>query len=92
MPLKPLSSDTPLEVERIWLAGIREQGPLAQLRKAAELTQFCREAAREAVKRARPGASDVEVDEYLLREWYGEEIARKVIELRIEKGFYDRRN
>jgi hypothetical protein len=42
------------------------------------------------VKRARPGASEVEIDECLLREWYGEEIARKVIELRIEKGFYDR--
>jgi hypothetical protein len=43
-----------------------------------------------AFRRAHPDAGQVELDQALLRELYGEETARKVIALRIERGFYDR--
>jgi len=89
--MKPLSADTPLEVERIWLAGIRERGPLFQLQRMLELTDLCRSAAREAVRRAYPEASPAERDEILLRELYGDaEAARQVVALRRERGFYGR--
>jgi hypothetical protein len=89
--MKPLSADTPLEVERIWLDGIRAKGPLFQLQRMLELTDLCRLAAREAVRRAYPDASQPERDEILLREVYGDkDAARKVVELRRGLGFYDR--
>jgi hypothetical protein len=89
--MKPLSADTPLDVERIWLNGIREKGPCFQLQRMLELTDFCRQAAREAVRRACPEASQAEQDEILLRELYGdEEAAAKVVALRRELGLYDR--
>jgi hypothetical protein len=89
--MKPLSPDTPLEVERIWLEGIRARGPLFQLQRMLELTDLCRQAAREAVRRAHPEADQPERDEILLRELYGDpEAARRVVALRREQGFYDR--
>jgi len=88
--MKPLSEDTPLEVERIWLDEIRKRGPAFQLQRMIELTNFCRQAAREAVRRAHPEATEAERDEILLRELYGDEVdARKVVELRRQLGFYD---
>ena len=89
--MKPLSEDTPLDIERIWLDGIRAKGPMFQLQRLLELTDLCRQAAREAVRRAHPDASRPEQDEILLRELYGdEEVAHKTVELRRELGFYDR--
>jgi hypothetical protein len=88
--MKPLSADTPLEVERIWLDEIRKRGPVFQLQRMTELSSFCREAAREAVRRAHPDATEAERDEILLRELYGDEVdARRVVELRRQHGFYD---
>lgn len=87
--MKPLSRDTPLEVERVWLAALRERGPLASLRRAVELTSLCWRAAAEAARRARPEATPAERDQLLLTERYGAEIAREVVRLRQEKGFYD---
>lgn len=57
----------------------------------AELSDFCRQGLKEAIRRANPGASEIERDEILVRELYGEEAARNVIRLRIEKGFYNRK-
>lgn len=89
--MKPLSPDTPLEVEDIWLDQIRKRGPGFQLQRMIELTNLCRQAARVAVRRAHPEAGPAEIDEILLRELYGDEVdARKVVELRRELGFYDR--
>jgi hypothetical protein len=87
--VKPLSSDTPLEVEEVWLDELRRRGGLFQLRRLAELVDLGREAARVAVRRAHPDADRIELDEIFLRQLYGEEIARNVIALRIERGFYD---
>jgi hypothetical protein len=88
--MKPLSADTPLEVERIWLDEIRKRGSAFQAQRMIELTNFCRQSAREAVRRAHPDASEAERDEILLRELYGDEVdARKVVELRRQLGFYD---
>ena len=89
--MKPLSADTPLEVEKIWLDGIRARGPAFQLQRMIELSDFCRQAAREAVRRAHSEASQPQLDEILLRELYGDaETARAVVARRIELGFYDR--
>jgi hypothetical protein len=89
--MEPLSADTPLDVERVWLDGIRARGPLFQLQRMLELTDLCRQAAREAVRRAYPEAGQPELDEILLRELYGDaEAAREVVALRHAQGFYDR--
>lgn len=88
--MKPLSRDTPLEVERIWLDEIRKRGPAFQIQRMIELTSFCRQSAREAVRRAHPEATEAERDEILLRELYCDDVdARKVVELRRQLGFYD---
>jgi hypothetical protein len=57
----------------------------------AELSDICRQGLKEAIRRANPEATEVERDEILLRELYGEEAARNVIRLRVGKGFYDRK-
>jgi hypothetical protein len=78
------------EVERIWLDEIRKRGPAFQLLRMVELTNFCRQAVREAVRRAHPEASAAEHDKILLRELYGDEVdAHEVVELRRQLGFYD---
>ncbi len=87
--MKPLSADTPLEVEKVWLAMMRERGPQWRLRRAVELTSLCWRAAQDAVRRAHPQASPRERDLLLLRERYGEDLARGVIRRREEQGFYD---
>jgi hypothetical protein len=87
--MKPLSSDTPLEIEKVWLDELRRRGGLFQLRRLAELVDVGRDAARVAIRRAHPDADRIELDEILLRQLYGEEIARNVIALRIERGFYE---
>jgi hypothetical protein len=87
---RPLSSGTPREVEEIWLDEIRVRGPVWRLQRVVELTQICRDALKEAIRRANPQATEVERDEIFVRELYGENAARNVIRLRIEKGFYDR--
>jgi hypothetical protein len=87
---KPLARDTPLEIEKVWLDEIRKRGPAFQAQRMIELTNFCRQSAREAVRRAYPEASEAERDEILLRELYGDEVdARKVVEMRRQLGFYD---
>ncbi|HSF44035.1 MAG TPA: hypothetical protein VLT87_29880 [Thermoanaerobaculia bacterium] len=90
--MKPLSPDTPLEVEEIWLEGIRARGPAWRLQRMAELSDICRHGLREAIRRANPEATEVDRDQIFVRELYGEEAARNVIRLRIEKGFYDRKS
>ncbi len=87
---KPLSSDTPLEVERIWLALQCEHGPLWRLRRAVTMTSFCLRAAREAVRRAYPDAGPQERDRLLFAKRYGTEVANELVRRRAEKGFYGR--
>ncbi|MDX1999285.1 MAG: hypothetical protein SF066_16325 [Thermoanaerobaculia bacterium] len=90
MPRVPLSADTPLEVEDLWLAGLRAQGPAWSSSRMAELSDFCRQAAKEAIRRAHPSATPAERDEILMRELYGDpELAATVVERRRSLGFYD---
>lgn len=90
MPRVPLSADTPLEVEDIWLAGLRARGPAWSSSRLAELSDFCRQAAKEAIRRAHPSVSQAERDEILMRELYGDpELASKVVARRRVLGFYD---
>ena len=49
-----------------------------------------REGARQALRRLHPDASEAELDEWLLRERYGAETAREVVELKRRQGYYDR--
>jgi hypothetical protein len=87
--MKPLSRDTPLEVEKVWLEGLRQRGGLFQLQRLAELIHLGRQAEREAIRRARPGSVQVELDEALLQELYGKEAAHNVVALRVKLGFYE---
>jgi len=87
--MKPLSRDTPLEVEEVWLEALRRRGGLFQLRRLAELVQLGREAARVAVRRAHPEAGPMEIDEVFLREIYGSETARSLVALRVKLGCYE---
>ena len=87
--MKPLSPDTPLDVERVWLDMQRERGPEWRLRRCAEMTSLCWRAGKEAVKRAHPRASQKERDLIFLRQRYGEELAAGAVRARKEKGFYD---
>lgn len=87
--MRPLSADTPLEVERIWIEAQRRLGPAGRLLRAVEMTEMCWQAGAAAVRRAHPEASPEEQDRLLLGQRYGDHLATAVIRLRIEKGFYD---
>ena len=84
--MKPLSSDTPPEIERLWIAGLRQKGPVWRLRRLASLTNLCWRAASEAYQRARPRASDRERVLWLLQERYGSDLARRVGALAARKA------
>ena len=84
--MKPLSSDTPLEIEHLWIAKLREKGPVWRLRRLASLTNLCWHAASEAYQRAWPRASDRERDRWLLQERYGSDLARRVEALAARKA------
>lgn len=86
--MKPLSADTPLDVERIWLDAQRQRGALWRLRRAIEMTSLCWRAAQQAVRRAHPRATPAERDQILLAQRYGEELADEVVRARSAKGFY----
>ena len=87
--MKPLSADTPLDVERRWIAGLRKKGSAWRLRQLASVTSLCWRAAHDACRRARPDDSDSERDFWLLQERYGHDIAQCVVDLRRQRGFYD---
>lgn len=86
--MQPLSPDTPLQVERVWIAGLREKGPLWRLHCLVNLTSVCWRAAYDAHQRAYPQASESERDFWLLQERYGNDIAQWVVALRRQRGFY----
>ena len=87
--MKPLTADTPLEVEEVWLSMLRERGPQWRLERAVELSSFCRRSAEQALRRAYPEASQRELDLRLATELYGAELAQGAIRMRAERGFYD---
>jgi len=87
--MKPLSLDTPLDVERVWLSGLRQQGPLERLRRLVSITSLCWRAAHDACCQARPKDSDSAQDFWLLQERYGRDLAQQVVDLRRQRGFYD---
>ena len=76
--MKPLSQDTPLEVERAWLDGMRAKGAPWSLYRTLELSSACWRGALAAFERAHPDATRAERDLWLLRERYGEDLARRV--------------
>jgi hypothetical protein len=84
--MEPLSEDTPLPVERLWLAGLRARGPLWRLQKLVHLTGFCWQAAQAAFQRARPGASLTEREAWLFQERYSSAIPHRVLALCRQKG------
>ena len=55
--MKPLALDTPLHVEKLWIAGLRDRGPLWRLRRMVDMTSLCWHAAYGACQRAQPGAA-----------------------------------
>ncbi len=87
--MHPLSVDTPLEIERVWIAGLREKGPTWRLQQLASITSLCWRAAADAYQRTHPDASASERDYWLLQERYGHDLAQRVVVLRRQRGFYD---
>ena len=79
--MKPLAQDTPLHIEQLWLAGLRDRGPLWRWRRLVGMTSFCWRAASDACRRAQPEATPMARETWLLQERYGSDIARRVIEL-----------
>jgi hypothetical protein len=79
--MKPLALDTPLHVEKLWIAGLRERGPLWRLRRLVDMTSFCWQAAQGACQRVRPEATPMEREGWLLRERYGYAVAHRVMAL-----------
>jgi hypothetical protein len=84
--MKPLSLDTPLPVEQRWIAGLRDRGALWRLRRLVSLTSLCWQGACGAFQRARPAATPREREAWLLRERYGHDMARRVMERRQTQG------
>ena len=80
--MKPLSLDTPLPMEKRWIAGLRDRGPLWRLRRLVDMTSLCWQAAYGAYQRARPAATPMEREAWLLRERYGNDMAHRVMERR----------
>lgn len=89
LDMQPLSPDTPLDVEKIWIEAQRRLGPVERLRRAVEMTEFCWQAGIVAVQRAHPRATPAERDRILITERYGSEIAEGFVAERIRRGFYD---
>lgn len=84
--MKPLAQDTPLHVEKLWIAGLRDRGPLWRLRRLIGMTSFCWQATYEAFRRARPEATPIAREAGLLQERYGHALAHRVIELYQSRG------
>jgi hypothetical protein len=78
--MEPLAQDTLLSVEKYWIAGLRERGALWRLRRMVDMTRFCWQAAADAYQRARPDATPMARQAWLLQERYGSDIARKIFE------------
>jgi hypothetical protein len=79
--MKPLALDTPLHVEQLWIAGLRARGALWRLQRLVSMTHFCWHAAYDACQRARPEATTMEREAWLLRERYGPAIAQHIMTL-----------
>jgi hypothetical protein len=77
--MKPLSEDTPLHIERLWLAGLRARGPLGRLQSLLYLTSFCWQAARIAIQRVQPQLNRREQEAWLFTERYGSTLAPQVL-------------
>jgi hypothetical protein len=84
--MKPLALDTPLHVEQRWIAGLRAKGALWRLQCLVSMTHFCWQAAYDAFQRARPEATPMERDVWLLQERYGHAIAQRLMALGRVKG------
>jgi hypothetical protein len=77
--MKPLALDTPLHVEQRWIAGLRAKGALWRLQRLVSMTHFCWHAASDAFQRARPEATPMEREAWLLLERYGPAIAQRIM-------------
>jgi hypothetical protein len=79
--MKPLALDTPLHVEQRWIAGLRAKGALWRLQRLVDMTHFCWQAAYDALQRARPEATPMEREIWLLQERYGHAMAQRIMAL-----------
>jgi hypothetical protein len=79
--MKPLMLDTPLHVEQRWIAGLRVRGALWRLQRLVSMTHFCWHAAADAFQRARPEATPMEREAWLLQERYGPAMTQRIVVL-----------
>lgn len=87
--MRRLFEDTPLEVERVLLEGLRKRPPDERLRSMVSLTSVAWNAARDAVGRAWPEESQETQDRIFLEQHYGCDLAAAVVEKRRKLGFYN---
>ena len=71
-------SDTSEEAQRVQLELLRKAGPLKRSEMASSLSNWCIEAARQGLKRARPHLSQPELDLLYVELNYGRELAQQV--------------
>ena len=86
--MKPLALDTPLHVEQRWIAGLRARGALWRLQRLVSMTHFCWQAAYDAFQRARPEATPMEREAWLLQERYGPAMAQRLMALGHIQGLH----
>jgi hypothetical protein len=86
--MKPLSRDTELPVEQLWIAGLRDKGPLWRLRRLVDMTSLCWHATYGAFQRTRPEITPLEREAWLLQERYGHDLAQRVMEWCHSRGPY----
>ena len=79
--MKPLAQDTPLHIEQRWIAGLRARGALWRLQRLVSMTHFCWHASSDAFQRARPEATPMEREAWLLQERYGPALAQRIMAL-----------
>ncbi len=84
-----LFDDTPAEVEKVLLEGLRRRSPSERLSSMVQLTTVTWKAARAAVRRALPGSDHETRDRVFLKQHYGLELALATVRRRRELGFYD---
>lgn len=84
--MKPLALDTPLHVEQRWITGLRAKGALWRLQRTVGMTHFCWHAAYDAFQRARPQATSLEREAWLLQERYGPAMAQRIMALCQSQG------
>jgi len=79
---RSLSDDTPLEVERRWIAGLRDKGPAWRMERMMAWSATVLRMAEAAFDRVHPDATPRQRRDWILRTRYGDDVADRYAALR----------